>query len=126
MFLCECETCLEGLGKRGRNKAADTARRGCFELRSGGVEEKCGLRLHATVLSKSSVLQFHSVAMDEGDPQSRHNWDRCSSRCSSADPSGPGLGVSRMNFCLLWRANWDVLIKRGKRGLLTFYDVKEG
>ena len=69
MFLCECETCLEGLGKRGRNKAADTARRGCFELRSGGVEEKCGLRLHATVLSKSSVLQFHSVAMNEGDPR---------------------------------------------------------
>ena len=25
-----------------------------------------------------------------------------------------------------WRANWDVLIKRGKRGLLTFYDVEEG
>ena len=28
--------------------------------------------------------------------------------------------------CPRWRANWDVLIKRGKRGLLTFYDVEEG
>ena len=47
VFSCECETCLVGLGKGGRNKAAaDTARGGGFEqLGSLGVRvEKCSLR----------------------------------------------------------------------------------
>ena len=43
VYSCECETCLVGLGKGGRNKAAaaaDTARGGGFELGSLGVRGK--------------------------------------------------------------------------------------
>ena len=84
--------------------------------------EKCCLRLHATVLSKSSVLQFYNVGIDEGDPK----VDRTGIASRQQVRLVPDSGVSLMNAWLLWRANWDVLIKRGKRELLTFYDVKEG
>ena len=86
--------------------------------------EKCSLRrvALAPAWAKSSVLQSHWADANEGDPQSR----RSCSGCSLVDQFEHGIGVPTTKVCPRWRANWDVLIKRGKRGLLTFYDVEEG
>ena len=122
---CECETCLVGLGKGGRNKAATPpipreAAVSSSDRRRAWKSLPCVAL--APARAKSSVLQSHWADANKGDPQSR----RSCRGCSLVDQFEHGIGVPTTKVCPRWRANWDVLIKRGKRGLLTFYDVKEG
>ena len=63
VFSCECETCLVGLGKGGRNKAAaaaDTAGGGGFELGSAACVEKSSL-LASRLLRLGRNLRYFSL-----------------------------------------------------------------